>query len=184
LFIVRLIYRQVDSIGVVFVLARLDNPIIHGYFHRLVGENGIKVLERMPEGEVTDEEVSRATGVLLNVVRRTLFILYEKRLASYRRVRDTDSGWLTYLWKLDLSPLPGLIEEERERLAANLEERMRFEEENIFYTCKNGCSRYVFESAAEMGFVCPDCGEPLTYQDNEDVLKAVQKRIEKLRPRV
>lgn len=165
-------------------MARLDDPITHGYFHSLVGEKGIKVLQKMPEGEVTDDEVSRATGVLLNVVRRTLFILYEKRLASYRRVRDTDSGWLTYLWKLDLSPLTELIEEEREKLAANLKDRMRFEEENIFYTCKNRCSRYVFESAAETGFICPNCGEPLTHQDNEKVLKAVQKRIEKLKPRM
>jgi len=167
---------------VVFVLASLDDPITHGYFRSLVGEKGMMVLQKMPEGEVTDDEVSRATGVLLNVVRRTLFILYEKRLASYRRVRDTDSGWLTYLWKLDLSPLAELMEEERERLAANLKERLRFEEENIFYTCKNRCARYVFEVAAETSFICPNCGEELMYQDNEELVEVVRKRIEKLRP--
>jgi len=99
-------------------------------------------------------------------------------------VRDTDSGWLTYLWKLDLSPLTELIEEEREKLAANLKERRRFEEENIFYMCKKRCARYVFDTAVETSFICPTCGEDLTHQGNEEVLKTVRKRIEKLKPRM
>ncbi|VVB86465.1 Transcription factor E [uncultured archaeon] len=83
----------------------LNDPVIKGYFINLVGEEGFKVVEKMPEGEVTDEKIAEVTGVLLNIVRRTLFILYENRLAVYRRVRDTDSGWLTYLWRLDLGNL-------------------------------------------------------------------------------
>lgn len=160
----------------------LEDPVVYGYFHRLVGEEGIKVIKNMPEGEVTDEDISKATGVLLNVVRRTLFILYEKRLASYRRERDTDSGWLTYLWKLDLSPLDTLLDMERERLAANLERRLKFEEKNVFYTCKNNCGRYLFDVAVETSFLCPECGEELVHQDNEKIVRAIRKRIQKLRP--
>jgi transcription initiation factor TFIIE subunit alpha len=164
------------------ILIDLKDPVIYGYFHSLVGDEGIKVIENMPEGEVTDEEIAKATDVLLNVVRRTLFILYEKRLASYRRERDTDSGWLTYLWRLDLTPLDELLEEEREKLVANLEKRLKFEEENVFYTCKNKCGRYLFDVAVETSFLCPECGEDLVYQDNEQVIKAIKKRIEQLKP--
>jgi len=88
----------------------LNDSVIKGYLINLVGEEGYKVVLNMPEGEVTDEKIAQATGVLLNIVRRTLFILYENRLASYRRERDSDSGWLTYLWRLDLSNLNRQLE--------------------------------------------------------------------------
>jgi len=39
----------------------------------------------MPEGDVTDEEIAAKSGVLLNTVRRTLFILYENKFAICRR---------------------------------------------------------------------------------------------------
>src|SRR5659263_747260 len=65
-------------------LVDLNDPVIKGYLINLVGEEGYKVVANMPEGEVTDEKIAQATGVLLNIVRRTLFILYENRLAGYR----------------------------------------------------------------------------------------------------
>ena len=158
----------------------LDDPVIRGYFINLVGEEGFKVVQKMPEGEVTDEKIAEVTGVLLNIVRRTLFILYENRLAVYRRVRDTDSGWLTYLWKLDLGNLNRQLDTEAKRTLRNLKAKLEFEEGKVFYTCKNQCGRYMFDEAAELDFICPVCGEDLAYQDNEPVIKALKQRISEL----
>ena len=161
----------------------LGDPVVCGYFHSVVGDEGIKVIKNMPAGEVTDEEVSTVTEVMLNAVRRTLFILYEKRLASYRRERDTNSGWLTYLWKMDLSPLDNLLEDERKKLLINLEKRLLFEEENVFYTCKNKCGKCFFDDAVELNFVCPGCSEKLMHHDNEEVINVIKKRILQLNPK-
>ncbi|HEY9247078.1 MAG TPA: transcription factor [Candidatus Methanoperedens sp.] len=158
----------------------LTDPVIRGYLISLVGEEGFKVVQNMPEGEVTDEKIAEVTGVLLNIVRRTLFILYENRLAVYRRVRDTDSGWLTYLWKLDLSNLDRQLELESKKLLKNLKTKLEFEEGKVFYTCQKQCNRYLFETAAELEFICPVCGEELEYQDNEMTIKALKKRISRL----
>lgn len=158
-------------------LVDLDDPVIRGYLMSLVGEEGFKVVRNMPEGEVTDEKIAEVTGVLLNIVRRTLFILYENRLASYRRVRDTDSGWLTYLWKLDLSTMDRQLELESRKLLKNLKTKLEFEEGKVFYTCKKQCSRFLFETASDLDFICPVCGEELEYQDNEMIIKALKKRI-------
>lgn len=158
----------------------LDNPVIRGYFINLVGEEGFKVVQKMPEGEVTDERIAEVTGVLLNIVRRTLFILYENRLALYRRVRDTDSGWLTYLWKLDLGSLDRQLDLESKRILRNLKARLEFEEDKVFYTCKNQDGRYLFEEAAELEFICPECAEDLEYQDNEPIIKALKQRISEI----
>ncbi len=164
----------------VIFLVDLNDPVIKGYLIRLVGEEGFKVVQNMPEGEVTDEKIAEVTGVLLNIVRRTLFILYENRLAIYRRVRDTDSGWLTYLWRLDLSNLNRQLELESQKLLRNLKAKLEYEEGKVFYTCKNQCDRYLFETAAELEFICPVCGEELSYQDNEMIIKAMKQRISEL----
>ena len=158
----------------------LDDPVVRGYFINLVGEEGFKVVQKMPDEEVTDEKIAEVTGVLLNIVRRTLFILYENRLAIYRRVRDTDSGWLTYLWKLDLGNLSRQLELESQRLLRNLRAKLEFEEGKVFYTCKNQDGRFLFEEATELEFICPVCGEDLEYQDNEPVIKALRQRISEL----
>lgn len=164
----------------VIFLVDLNDPVIKGYLINLVGEEGLKVVQNMPEGEVTDEKIAQATGVLLNIVRRTLFILYENRLAGYRRERDTDSGWLTYLWKLDLSNVNRQLELEAKKLLKNLKTKLEFEEDKIFYICEKQDGRFLFETAAEMEFKCPICGGELLYQENESVIQGLKERIVQL----
>jgi transcription initiation factor TFIIE subunit alpha len=158
-------------------LVDLTDPVIKGYLINLVGEEGYKVVANMPEGEVTDEKIAQATGVLLNIVRRTLFILYENRLANYRRERDTDSGWLTYLWKLDLSNLNRQLDIEAKKLLKNLKTKLDFEEDKVFYLCEKQDGRFLFEVAAELEFKCPLCGGDLIYQENESVIHGLKQRI-------
>ena len=61
----------------------------------------------MPEGEVTDEEIAEKTGVLLNTVRRTLFILYENKFAICRR-REIQK------WVVNISLAPGFSDIEHQ----------------------------------------------------------------------
>ena len=78
-------------------LKRLKDPVLKCFVVRLVGDEGADIVERMQDEETTDERIAEKTEFELNKVRRTLYMLYEKRLATYRRERDEDSGWLTYL---------------------------------------------------------------------------------------
>jgi hypothetical protein len=78
-----------------------------------VGEEGLDLLERFPEeGEYSDEDLAEKTGINLNSVRHTLYTLYEKRLAEYRRLKNTETGWLTYLWTLRLDRVEEAILED------------------------------------------------------------------------
>lgn len=45
-------------------MINLDDPLIHGYLLRLIGEDGITLIQNMPEGEVTDEEICNALNPL------------------------------------------------------------------------------------------------------------------------
>lgn len=158
----------------------LEDSVLQGLLLNLVGEEGIKVITNMPEGEVTDEEVSQVTDVALNVVRRTLYILFENRLAFYRRERNKDSGWLTYLWKLDLSGINNLLDDQLIKLIKNLKTKLAFEDNNMFYICNNNCGRFVFDVVSETEFLCPICGDDVIFQDNEVVKQCLIKRINDL----
>ncbi|MCL7415430.1 MAG: transcription factor [ANME-2 cluster archaeon] len=158
----------------------LDDPIIRGLLINLVGEEGMNVVLKMPDGEVTDEEVSNVTEVPLNIVRRTLYILFENRLATYRRERNKDSGWLTYLWLIDISGINELLDNEMNRLLTNLKSKLDFEEDNMFYICENECGRFVFDLVAETEYLCPNCGEEVVFEENEIIKQSLRKRINEL----
>jgi transcription initiation factor TFIIE subunit alpha len=159
----------------------LEDPVIQKYLHELVGPKGMPVAAAPPDGEVTDEELAEELGLELNDVRRALFILYENDLASYRRLRDEDSGWLTYLWTFEYDKIPEKLEEEMERLLDALEERRAYEHDNEFYLCEVCGIRFEFGEAMDFGFECPECGSPLDAMENTALVDAMEERIESLR---
>jgi transcription initiation factor TFIIE subunit alpha len=159
----------------------LNDPVIQKYLHELVGPTGMPVAAAPPDGEVTDEELAEELGLELNDVRRALFILYENDLASYRRLRDEDSGWLTYLWTFEYDHIPEKLEEEMHRLLEALEERKEYETDNEFYLCPEESIRFEFGEAMEFNFECPSCGASLESMSNDQLVDAMEERIQKLR---
>jgi transcription initiation factor TFIIE subunit alpha len=163
----------------------LDNKAIRGYIHKLVGDDGMKIvvkmMENVPDKEVTDEKVQDLSKINLNLVRKTLYILYENHLALYRRERDKDSGWLTYLWKLDLDNAENMLKNETRKLIKKLERRLEFEN-NEFYVCEDEPHhRILFDYAMDANFMCPVDGSPMVYYDNTEEKRALQERIDRLK---
>jgi transcription initiation factor TFIIE subunit alpha len=159
----------------------LEDPVIQKYLHDLVGPKGMPVAAAPPDGEVTDEELAETLDLELNDVRRALFILYENDLAEYRRVRDEDSGWLTYLWTFHYENIPGNLEEEMFRLADALDQRLEYESDHQFYLCESCSLRFEFEEAMEFGFECPECGTQLESMENSRMVEATEQRLAELR---
>ena len=158
----------------------LEDPVVQTYLHELVGPRGMPVAAAPPDGEVTDEELAEELGLELNDVRRALFILYENDLASYRRLRDEDSGWLTYLWTFEYESIPNNLRDEMHRLLEALEERRKYERNNEFYLCEVDSLRFEFGEAMEFGFECPQCGSALESMDNDRLIDAMDDRIDAL----
>ena len=159
----------------------LEDPVIQKYLHELVGPTGMPVAASPPDGEVTDEELAEEIGLDLNDVRRALFILYENDLASYRRLRDEDSGWLTYLWTFKYDNIPERLEDEMHRLIDALEQRRQYEADQEFYLCDVDSIRFEFGEAMDFGFACPECGGQLVSMSNDGLVNAIDTRIESLR---
>ena len=159
----------------------LGDPVIQKYLHELVGPKGMPVAAAPPDGEVTDEELAQRLNLELNNVRRALFILYENDLATYRRVRDEDSGWLTYLWTFEYDNIPENLEEEMYRLLDALVDRREYEQTHEFYLCEVDSIRFEFGEAMDFGFECPECGSPLEAMENVRLVESMDDRIDELR---
>ncbi len=162
-------------------LAVIEEVIHRAYLNKLVGDEGLRIVECIPGEEITDERLAELTGISLNTVRRTLYLLYEHRLAIYRRKRDPDSGWLTYLWQLCPENFDKALESEAKRLLRKLDERLVYEKENIFYACTEGCARFIFDEASDANFLCPFCQGSLEYMENAKVVEAIERQIKDLK---
>lgn len=157
----------------------LEHPAVAAYLHRLIGDEGLLLIERFPEeGEFSDEELAEVTQITLNSVRHTLYTLYERRLAEYRRIKNNETGWLTYLWRLRLDNIPAAMAEEMETVLEKLRLRERFEEENDFYRCSQCGLLVTFNQAMDYDFCCHECGSPMAHFDNDILLLALRRRRE------
>uniref|UniRef100_UPI0015A759EE Transcription factor E n=1 Tax=Pyrococcus furiosus (strain ATCC 43587 / DSM 3638 / JCM 8422 / Vc1) TaxID=186497 RepID=UPI0015A759EE len=91
------------------------------------GDEAVEVVKALEKkGEATDEELAELTGVRVNTVRKMLYALYDAKLATMRRVRDDETGWYYYYWRIDTKRLPEVIRtrklQELEKLKQMLQE--------------------------------------------------------------
>lgn len=145
------------------------------------GDHGHVVISTLMEkGELTDEGLARATGLKVNVVRRILYDLYERRLVNYKRTRDDGTGWYVYHWYVEPKRAAEGLEIYRKQMLDKLKERLEYERNNIFFRCANNCPKVPLSQAMELNFSCPTCGERLEYYDNTPVVKSLEERIKSL----
>jgi len=73
------------------------------------GENTIDIIREF-EKDMSDEELAKKTGIKASDVRVVLNRLHNHGLFSYTRVRDRDSGWYSYIWKMSEPRLNDFVE--------------------------------------------------------------------------
>jgi len=178
------------------------NPLLRSFLYIIGGdiatEVGIQLLNSENE-DITDEDITEnikeriKSGdykididpndnviLKLNTVRKTLYTLYSAKLAQFRRIRDKSTGWFIYYWWHQFDLLEEIIMEKKRLVERKLRERLEFEENNYFFICKN-CQnsniKYNFDTAFELNFRCPDCGDPLEAQDNQNFIQFIKEKI-------
>ena len=152
-----------------------DNPLVKEYFRKMVGEEGLRIMENLPEREITDEEIAGLTETKLTSVRKVLYMLYENRIAEYRTERDDISGWITYWWSFDRNKVKKLMEEVVEREIKVLRRKLENERKGVFYQCS--CQRVSFEEAVEKHFWCDECESNYEFFDNGKLIIELEGKI-------
>ena len=177
------------------------NPLLKSFLYIIGGDVAIEVgieLLKSENEDITDEDITeniknRIEGtnidlepedseiLKLNTVRKTLYKLYSEKLAQFRRIRDKSTGWFIYYWWHEFDLLEEILLEKRNIVQGKLRDRLKFEENNYFFVCKNCSSekniKYKFDEAFDLNFRCPDCGGPLEAQDNQKIIQLLKEKI-------
>lgn len=132
--------------------------------------------------ETTDEEISEKLDMRLNQVRKSLYKLYDLQLATFRRIRDKATGWFVYFWTLHPERIDLFVEKKQQEVMSKLQERLNFEESNMFFTCNNPeCPRVTFQEAMDNNFECEHCGGRLEAFDNEQLKQVLRDKINEMK---
>lgn len=158
-----------------------EDPVFREILVRIAGENGYEIASALVGKEATDEELAKRTGIRLNLVRKILYDLYENRMVGYRRVRDENSGWYIYYWRIEPERAMEFFNNNKRLLLQKLQARLEQERNTMFFGCGNSCAKLSFDAAAENDFKCPQCGQQLEHFDNSNIITALERQIESLK---
>lgn len=146
------------------------------------GEDAVKVVEVLNKlKEASDDIIAAETGIRLNTVRKILYKLYDHALVSSLRVRNEQTGWYTFFWRLQPDQLDAFIRSRKRRTLAKLKSRLEHERAHSFFICEK-CPdvRFTFEEAMETAFRCLKCGGYLTGTDNSQIIEKLSDLIKKI----
>ncbi len=166
----------IDNLIRALELPQEDIQFIADNIRETVEETIIPIINALDEGIETDEEIAEKTGIKLNIVRKILYKLYDLKIANYKRSKDPETQWFTYSWKFDKEELINQINKESESELNALNDRLAYEENNMFFICPEGHVRYNFDEASDEEFLCV-CGEELQFQDNSDMIDQLKENI-------
>jgi len=149
----------------------------------LFGEDAVRVVEVLKGvQEIVDIDIADKTQIRLNMVRKTLYSLYDHSIVALRQSRDKETGWFIFNWRLEPDQLAGFIQNQKRRVLEKLEIRLEFEKNHAFYTCQTlGCKRFTFEDAFSLLFKCPTCNKPMMHINNDWIVKILTKKIEQIK---
>ncbi|PTD94562.1 transcription factor E [archaeon SCG-AAA382B04] len=160
----------------------IEDEVTKEFILEIAGDEALDIIEQLKEkGETTDEDIAENVECDLNNVRKILYKLYDNGLADYSRSRDEKSGWITYSWELTLDNIDSVLKERKKVYLEELEERLEYEENNVFYVCPDGHERLTFEEASEEQFECPECGKQMVHYDDDRDIKEIKETIEELK---
>ncbi len=148
----------------------------------IIGESAVTIARMVYNNPgITDMEISQKSNLKVNIIRKTLYFLYNNQLAYYKRVRDKETGWFIYQWYLQPNNLKKFKDEMKRRVLKKLQERLEYEKMNSFYRCINReHMRMTFDEAYENNFKCKVCGAVLEYEENETIKRVLEAMIERV----
>lgn len=144
--------------------AVLASPDARQRLIEMGGENTISIIRDF-DSDMSDEELARRTNIKASDVRVVLNRLHSQGLFSYTRVRDRDSGWYSYIWKMSENRLKEFSEEAKEVEVGE----QTVDSGGDRYRCLR-CSpddAVGFDQAMDAQFKCGKCGNELEFLERK-----------------
>jgi len=160
----------------------VDDETLHNVA-ALFGEEAVRVVEILEKvNEITDIQIVDQTEIRLNIVRKTLYRLYDLSLVGLRQSRDKETGWFVHHWRLQPDQFGGFITNRKRHILEKLEARLTYEASHEFYSCQTqGCRPLPFEQAFEGLFKCRACNKPMVHVNNDHITEVITRKINQIK---
>jgi len=160
---------------------RLTNQLIEKIVTEVIGEGAIPIINYLKgKTNVSEFKIAEAVKEEIHKTRNILYRLLENNLVSFKRKKDKKKGWYICYWDFHPEKIKYLISKLRKQKLESLKERLRREQNNHFFMCRNACVRMDFEKATDFNFKCPECGELMNQIDNARTIDFLKDQIVKL----
>jgi transcription initiation factor TFIIE subunit alpha len=147
----------------------------------LVSEEAIPIVEYLKgKTKISEFVISEELELEIHKTRFFLYKLLDHNIVSFIRKKDKIKGWYICYWDLNEDVINHLDQKIKDEKLDKLLERLKREEDNQFYLCRNACARMDFDRAMEFTFKCPECGEIMHQQDNTKTIDFLKERIKEL----
>ncbi|MFA6072647.1 MAG: hypothetical protein WC758_00860 [Candidatus Woesearchaeota archaeon] len=147
----------------------------------LVSEEAIPIVEYLKDkSKISEFVISEELELEIHKTRFFLYKLLDHNLVSFIRKKDKIKGWYICYWDLNEDIVNHLDQKMKDGKLDKLQERLKREEDNQFYLCRNACARMDFDRAMEFTFKCPECGEIMHQQDNTKTIDFLKERISEI----
>jgi len=139
-------------------MPRETDKMLNEFLINVAGGQTMKIVNAINEPK-SDEQLAENCKIKISDVRSVLNKLHYYGIVNYERKRDNETGWYSYVWKLNRDKMTELVDkEERKKL-----EILSLEKTSQIFKCSNCETTVPFEAAYDMLFRCSGCGSGLNY---------------------
>lgn len=149
----------------------------------MLGKEALAIFELLfrEKRDLTEDEISEKTGLAKNVTRKNLYHLQEYRLVSYKRIKNRETGWYYYYWRVNSEELPLVLLDMKREIVAKLKLKAEALSRGASgYVCPKCGRRYSFDEAFNREFTCEVCNVELVYTEEKLSLDKLWEIINRL----
>lgn len=130
------------------------------------GEHTLEIVKAFSK-ELSDDDLAKKLKIKISDVRATLNKLHNIGVVQYNRYKDSETGWFSYFWSLNMEKTKGWVDEQMLKDSAPSD----ISSSEYYFCPKCGTeSVYEFAAASDYSFRCPLCNRALEFVD-EDAAK-------------
>ena len=150
--------------------------LFNEYVKNVGGRKGRGIVDAIGDG-ATDEHIEKRTNYKMTEIRSLLNRLQDAGVVEYSRVKNMQSGWFTYTWRVNRTrATANYMTQLRRKYGELLRARETLNGAQI-YKCPRGCAKIPFEEALEAAFRCPKCERKMRSVDASKERRELEKQI-------
>ncbi len=150
-----------------------------------LGKELIAVINKLKGKEYTSEyTLSEKLNTDINTMRHLLYELSQVNLVTSIKKKDNVKGWYIYYWKFLDKNITYFLIKRLKKQTEIYKERIEKEKENTFFSCPNHCVRLTFDEALNYNFRCPECGEMLKEEENNELINKMKEQLKETEEKI